>query len=67
MAIKSVPPLVTRTPRHRLRAKPLMIPPKMQISRMSSVMSRAGIMSVKILVSTICRQEYMVNRLPTSL
>ena len=30
-------------------------------------MSSAGIRSVKILVSTMDRQEYRVNRLPTSL
>ena len=57
IAMKSVPPLVTRTHRHRLHANPLIIPPKMQIKRMSSVMAKAGIMSVKILVSTMVRQE----------
>ena len=67
MAIKSVPPLVTRTPRHRLTAKPLIIPPKMAISKMSSVISRAGTRSVKILVRAMVKQEYKVNRLPTSL
>ena len=67
MAMKSVPPEVARTSRHRLREKPLIMPPKTHTSRMSSVMSMEGIRSVKKLVSTMDRQEYRVNFFPMSL
>ena len=66
MAIKSVPPVVARTFRHRLMATPLSIPPKIQISRVSSVMEMGGTRSVNRLVSRMDRQENRVNRRPTS-
>ena len=47
--------------------KPLIRPPNTQMSRMSSVTGTEGTRSVKILLTTMARQEYMVNRLPMSL
>lgn len=67
MEMKSVPPLVALPRRHRLMAKPLMRPPKMQMSSTSSVMGIGGIRSVSRLVHRMTTQENRVNRLPMSL
>lgn len=64
MDIKSVPPEVAPAFRHMLIAKPLMIPPKILISKTSCVMIRPGIKSVRKLFRTIIRQEYSVNFFP---
>ena len=44
---------------------PLMSPPNTATSRGSSVMGKEGTKSVKILVSTMTKQDQRVNRLPT--
>ena len=64
MEIKSVPPLVAPTRRHRLMANPFMIPPKILISSTSDVIAIPGITSVSTLVSTMQTQEYSVNFFP---
>ena len=57
IAIKSVPPLVALANRHRLIANALINPPKIEISRISSVMGNDGTISVRIPLTTIIRQE----------
>ena len=57
IAIKSVPPLVALANRHRLMANALISPPKMEISRISSVTENDGTISVRIPLTTIIRQE----------
>ncbi len=64
--MKSVPPLVARPNRHRLIAKPLTMPPKIQTSSTSLVNGMEGIRSVSTLVNAIIRQEYSVKRFPIS-
>ena len=60
MLIKSVPPVVVPTFKHRLMANPLISPPNTLINSTSFVNTYAGSISVKILVSTITIIEYCV-------
>ena len=64
MEIKSVPPVVAFMDRHRLIAKPLIIPPNILIKRISYVTAVSGMISVMILVTRMEMQEYNVNFLP---
>lgn len=64
MLIKSVPPVVVPTFKHRLVAKPFKIPPNTLSSKMSSVNIYGGRISTKILDSTMTTIEYSVNRFP---
>ena len=60
LALNAIPAFIsfkTRTHRHRQPAKPLIIPPKIQISSLSSVMAKAGIRSVKLFRGGILYEE----------
>ena len=57
MLMKSVPPVVVPTLRHRLIANPLIIPPNTLISRISSVKIYGGRISTSTLESIITTIE----------
>ena len=61
----SVPPLVASALKHRLMAKPLMMPPKMVSSSTLSVKYTPGITSTSTLASTTFTHVRIVNFLPT--
>ena len=67
MDIKSVPPDVAPRLRQRLMATPFIMPPKMLMSKTSSVTIWFGIRSVKKLFNSIIMQENAVNFLPINL
>ena len=62
--MKSVPPLVAPTKRHKQIEMPLIIPPKIAQSRISSVTKKPGIKSVARPETTIIKIDKIVKRLP---